>query len=65
MCKYRNCDREIEPSKKGQKKEYCNLSCRKMEQTYRKREKVKLDKKIAYNMEIIKEVMFFREINKK
>ena len=34
-CKYRNCEKEITGRKD---KLFCNRSCKKMEQTYRKRE---------------------------
>lgn len=44
MCNYRNCNKQVE-GRKGKK--YCNTSCRKMEQTYNKRdmEKLRRDKK--------------------
>ena len=44
MCNYRNCNKTVE-GRKGKK--FCNTSCRKMEQTYNKRdmEKLRKDKK--------------------
>lgn len=42
LCKYRNCRKEI----KGRKdKQYCNRSCKCMENTYKKRE-IKKNEKI-------------------
>ena len=59
-CKYRNCDKEITGGTKA--KEFCNVSCRSMEGTYRQRAKAQLDKKIKFNMGIIEEVMFFKQM---
>ena len=41
ICKYRRCDKEIEGRKD---KLFCNRSCKRMEQTYRKRERKKNEK---------------------
>lgn len=40
-CNFRRCGKEISGRKD---KKYCNRSCKKMEQTYRKREKSKNEK---------------------
>ena len=41
ICKYRNCEKMI----KGRKdKQFCNRSCKRMEQTYRKRQMKKDEK---------------------
>lgn len=44
ICKYRNCKNFILRGRKD--KQYCNGSCKRMEQTYRKREKIKYEKVI-------------------
>ena len=41
-CKYRNCNKHILKGRSD--KQYCNGSCKRMEQTYRKREKIKDEK---------------------
>jgi hypothetical protein len=41
-CRYRNCKKEITSGRSD--KEFCNRSCKRMEQTYRKREKAKNEK---------------------
>jgi hypothetical protein len=41
-CRYRNCKKEINSGRSD--KEFCNRSCKRMEQTYRKR-KLKKDEK--------------------
>ena len=40
-CNFRRCNKEISGRKD---KQYCNRSCKRMEQTYRKREKIKNEK---------------------
>ena len=40
-CNFRRCGEEISGRKD---KQYCNRSCKRMEQTYRKREKAKNEK---------------------
>lgn len=46
-CNYRNCKKEITDGRSD--KQYCNRNCKDMEQTYRKRNKKKLNKN-AKNM---------------
>lgn len=41
VCKYRNCKKMIFVGRSD--KQYCNRSCKTMEQTYRKRQKSKKD----------------------
>lgn len=41
-CKYRNCKKPILSGRSD--KQYCDRSCKKMEQTYRKRQKIKDEK---------------------
>lgn len=41
-CRYRRCNRLIEDGRKD--KLFCNRSCKRMEQTYRKRQKLKNEK---------------------
>lgn len=43
-CRYRRCLKEIDGRKD---KQFCNRSCKRMEQTYRKREKIKNEKNIT------------------
>lgn len=42
ICRFRRCKKEITTGQSN--KEFCNGSCRRMEQTYRKREKMKNEK---------------------
>jgi hypothetical protein len=42
-CNYRNCEKTIDGRKD---KKYCNRSCKTQEQTYRKRELKKINKKL-------------------
>ena len=42
ICNYRRCSNDLEGMRKDAK--YCCMSCRKMEQTYRKRKKVLIEK---------------------
>ncbi len=51
MCQYRNCKVEVKGKRKGTK--FCNTSCRKMEQTYQRRDLIKLTKQ----KEIIRNIL--------
>jgi hypothetical protein len=43
ICEYRNCNKELDESKRKDAL-FCCISCRKQEQTYRKRIKIKIEK---------------------
>jgi len=46
MYNYRNCNKEVNSdNRKRNTKKYCDVSCRKMEQTYRKRDEKSFNEK--------------------
>lgn len=60
-CFYRNCENEIGDDKRKDAK-FCKTSCRKMEQTYRKRKKALIEKYAAKEMEIVNTLKKIEEI---
>ena len=61
VCRYRNCKKEILSGRKD--KQFCNGSCKRMEQTYRKRQKKK-DEKINKITSIITRISDFEKLQK-
>jgi hypothetical protein len=53
MCKYRNCDKEIEYGRKD--KQYCDRNCKSCERKYVKREDSFRNKIILQEMEKVKQ----------
>jgi hypothetical protein len=51
-CEYRNCGKELDESKRVDAK-FCNTSCRKQEQTYRKRKKALIEKYAEKEMKFV------------
>ena len=63
ICSYRNCKKEL-PEGKRKDAKYCNTSCKKMEQTYRKRKALLIEKYKQNGLEEVKLIKFIKNLVK-
>jgi hypothetical protein len=62
-CCYRNCDNQIGDDKRKDAK-YCCTNCKKMEQTYRRRKRIMIEKYSKKEMEVVNNLKKLIEIIK-
>lgn len=63
ICAYRNCNNSLQNKRKQAK--YCCTSCKKMEQTYRKRYEAFIEKCIEKNKNLVDNIKLMKELLKK
>ena len=60
ICEYRNCDNQLEVIRKTKK--FCCTNCRKMEQTYLKRQRIKLEKYIKIELDKVNLIKYLKSL---